>query len=67
MLGPVYMVSDTRDNSIPDGYHGRGILPLICLKNSINHLHEEGNTTREGELSRLGRWGNPRQQKLKLN
>ena len=55
MLGPVYMVSDTRDNPIPNEYHGQDIFPLICLKNYINRLHEEGKTTREGELSRLGR------------
>ena len=55
MLGPVYMVSDTRDNPIRNDYHGRDIFPLLCLKNSINRLHEEGKTTRGGELSRLGR------------
>ena len=40
---------------------GGDIFPLICLKNCINRLHEvgettwEGETTRGGELSRLGR------------
>jgi len=56
MLGPVYMDSDTRDNPIPDGYYGRAIFPLLCLNNSINRLHEEGKTTREGScLASAGR------------
>ena len=43
----------------------RNIFPLICSKNYINRLHEaggttwEGETTRGGELSCLGRYGNP--------
>ena len=51
------MVSGSRDNPSPE----RDIFPLICLKNYINRLHEEGEKTREGEttrggeLSRLGR------------
>ena len=55
MLGPVYMISDTRDKPIPVSYHRGDNLPLICLNNYINRLHEQGKTTRGGELSRLGR------------
>ena len=62
-----YMVSGTRDNPTPS-YPGRANFSLISLKNSTNCLHENANssrgegggggggeTTRVGELSRLGR------------
>ena len=58
------MVSGTRDNP-PPSYPGRANFSLISLKNSTDCLHENANssrgseTTRVGELSRLGRKGNP--------
>ena len=58
------MVSGTRDNP-PLSYPGRANFSLISLKNSTNCLHENANlswggeTSRVGELSRLGSWGNP--------
>ena len=32
---------------------GQDIFSLICLKHSINRLHEQGETTRVGETTRL--------------
>ena len=40
LLGPVYMVSGTRDNP-PLSYPGRANFSLIYLKNSTNRLHED--------------------------
>ena len=49
----------------PPSYPGRANFSLNSLKDSSNRLYDParvvsgGETTRLGELSRLGRWGNP--------
>ena len=48
--GPIYMVLGTRDNPSPK-------LPTNLFKNSINRLHEVGETIQLGEASCLASAG----------
>ena len=58
--GPVFW-SRVPETTLPPSYPGRANFSLISLKNSTDCLHENANssrggeTTRVGELSRLGR------------
>ena len=57
----LFIWSRVPETTLPPSYPGRANFPLISLKNSTNCLHENANssqggeTTRVGELSRLGR------------
>ena len=61
----LFIWSRVPETTLPPSYPGRANFSLISLKNSTNCLHENANssrwgeTTRVGELSRLGREGNP--------
>ena len=46
------MVSGTRDNP-PPSYPGRANFSLISLKNSTDCLHENANSSRGGETTRV--------------
>ena len=49
----LFIWSRVPEITLPPSYPWRDIFPLICFKNSINHLHEVGATTRVGETT----WG----------
>ena len=51
-LGPIYMVSGTRD-ILPQSYPGRANFSLISLKNPTDCLHENANSSRGGETTRV--------------
>ena len=57
----LFIWSRVPETTLPPSYPGRANFSLISLKNSTDCLHEnanssrEGETTRVGELSRLGR------------
>ena len=61
----LFIWSRVLETTLLPRYPGRANFSLISLKNSTNCLHENANssrrgeTTRVGELSRLGRQGNP--------
>ena len=61
----LFIWSRVAEATLSPSYPVRNIFPLICSKNDINRLHEagettwEGETTRGGELSCLGRYGSP--------
>ena len=47
----LFIWSRVAEITLPLSYPGRDILPIICLKNYINRLHEVRETTREGETT----------------
>ena len=53
-LGPVYMVSGSRDNPSPDLTRARYFFTDL-FKNYINRLHEVGETTRDRWRDNSGR------------